>query len=384
AVRGGLAAVERRSPRATPLEAALVSLDPRDGAVIAYVGGRDWTASQFDRVADAHRQAGSAFKPIVYATAFALGVAAPASILDDEPLAVAAGGTVWQPHDDDGEFRGPLPARAALETSRNLPAARLGLATGLDAVIATARAMGVTSALEPVPSLSLGACSLTPWELATVYATLAADGARPPVHLLAGAIGADGRLPIAALPQPVRALPAPVAFLVTDVLRGVLDRGTGQAARALGVSDPLAGKTGTTNGGRDAWFAGYSPDRVTVVWVGRDDDAPAGLSGARAALPVWSQFTRAVRPPGGFPPFVEPDGLVRALVDPASGELATTRCPEVVEELFLAGRAPRATCRLHGGWLALPVAQGDGVPTERPGFFRRLLGGLFGRHPRQS
>ncbi len=384
AVRGGLAAVERRSPRATPLEAALVSLDPRDGAVLAYVGGRDWTASQFDRVADAHRQAGSAFKPIVYATAFALGVAAPASILDDEPLAVAAGGTVWQPHDDDGEFLGPLPARAALETSRNLPAARLGLATGLDAVIATARAMGVTSALEPVPSLSLGACSLTPWELATVYATLAADGARPPVHLLAGAIGADGRLPIAALPQPVRALPAPVAFLVTDVLRGVLDRGTGQAARALGVSDPLAGKTGTTNGGRDAWFAGYSPDRVTVVWVGRDDDAPAGLSGARAALPVWSQFTRAVRPPGGFPPFVEPDGLVRALVDPASGELATTRCPEVVEELFLAGRAPRATCRLHGGWLALPVAQGDGVPTERPGFFRRLLGGLFGRHPRQS
>ena len=384
AVRGGLAGVERRAPRAAPLEAALVSLDPRDGAVLAYVGGRDWTLSQFDRVADAHRQAGSAFKPIVYATAFALGVAAPASILDDEPLAVTAGGAVWQPRDDDGLFRGPLPARAALETSRNLPAARLALEVGLDAVIATARAMGVTSALEPVPSLSLGAFSLAPLELATVYATLAADGARPPVHLLAGAVGPDGRLPLAPLPQAVRALPAPVAFLITDVLRGVLDRGTGQAARALGVSDPLAGKTGTTNGGRDAWFAGYSPDRATVVWVGRDDDAPAGLSGARAALPVWAQFTRTVRPLGGYPPFVEPDGLVRALVDPASGELATTRCPDVKEELFLAGRAPRATCHLHGGWLALPVAQGDGVPTERPGFFRRLLAGLFGRHPKQK
>jgi len=386
AVRGGLAGVERRSPRRTvPLEAALVSLDPRDGAVLAYVGGRDWTASQFDRVADAHRQAGSAFKPIVYATAFALGIAAPASILDDEPLAVAAGGAVWQPRDDDGEFRGPLPARAALETSRNLPAARLALDTGLDAVIATARAMGVTSPLEPVPSLSLGAFSLTPRELVTVYATLAAGGVRPPVHLLAAAVGAGGEpLPLSALPQAERALPAPVAFLLTDVLRGVLDRGTGQAARSLGVLDPLAGKTGTSNGGRDAWFAGYSPDRVTVIWVGRDDDAPTGLSGARAALPVWSRFTRAVRPPGGFPPFVQPDGLVRAVVDPVSGELATSRCPEVTEELFLAGRAPRATCHLHGGWLALPVAQQEGVPTERPGFFRRLLAGLFGRHPHRS
>ncbi len=147
--------------------------------MLAYVGGREWRESQFDRVADAHRQAGSAFKPIVYATAFALGIAAPASILDDSPLAVAAGGAVWQPRDDDGEFRGPLPARVALETSRNLPAARLGIETGLDAVIATARAMGVASPLEAVPSLSLGAFSLTPRELATVYATLAAQGVRP-------------------------------------------------------------------------------------------------------------------------------------------------------------------------------------------------------------
>ena len=307
--------------------------------MLAYVGGREWRESQFDRVADAHRQAGSAFKPIVYATAFALGIAAPASILDDSPLAVAAGGAVWQPRDDDGEFRGPLPARVALETSRNLPAARLGIETGLDAVIATARAMGVASPLEPVPSLSLGAFSLTPRELATVYATLAAQGVRPPVHLLAAALAADGEpLSLTPLPQAERALPAAVAYLLTDVLRGVLDRGTGQAARSLGVTDPLAGKTGTSNGGRDAWFAGYSPDRVTVVWVGRDDDAPTGLSGARAALPVWARFTLAVRPPAGYPPFVEPAGLVRALVDPASGELATTRCPDV-ERGALLGRA---------------------------------------------
>ncbi len=386
AVRGGLARLERGPRRvAAPLEAALVSLDPRDGAVLAYVGGRDWTISQFDRVADAHRQAGSAFKPVVYAAAFALGVVAPASILQDEPLAISSGGSIWQPRDDDGEFRGPLPARAALEASRNVPAARLGLDTGLPTVVATARAMGVTSPLESVPALSLGAFAVTPRELATVYATLAAEGMRPTVHLLAAAIGPDGTpVPLRALPDAVRALPAPVAFLLTDVLRGVLDRGTGQSARALGVEDPLAGKTGTSNDGRDAWFAGYSPDRVTVVWVGRDDDSAAGVTGARAALPVWSRFTLAVRPLGGFPAFVQPDGLVRVLIDPASGELATSRCPDVKEELFLAGRTPRATCHLHGGWLALPVAQGEGVPTERPGFFRRLLAGLFGARPHKT
>jgi len=163
------------------------------------------------------------------------------------------------------------------------------------------------------------------------------------------------------------------------VLQGVLGRGTGRAARALGVEDALAGKTGTSNDERDAWFAGYSPDRATAVWVGRDDDGPTGLSGARAALPIWARFTDAVRPPGGYPAFVEPPGLVHATVDPASGELATTRCPAVIEELFLAGHAPAATCHLHSGWLAVAVAQPEGVPVEKPGFVRRLLARLFGR-----
>lgn len=378
AVRAGLTRAHGGATRS--LQAALVSLDPRDGGVRAYVGGRDWADSQFDRVGSARRQAGSAFKPVVYAAAFSLGVAAPATILADEPLAVPAAGGVWEPRDDDGVFLGPLPARTALEESRNVPAARLGLDTGLDVVVATGRAMGVTSPLEAVPALSLGAFAVSPRELATVYATLAAGGVRPPVHLLEAVLGRDGKpVALAPLPEAAHVLPAPVAFLVTDVLRGVLDRGTGRAVRDLGVEDALAGKTGTSNGGRDAWFAGYSPDRVTVVWVGRDDDRPAGLTGARAALPVWALFTVAVRPPGGYPPFVEPDGLVRANVDPASGELATSRCPEVTAELFLAGRAPTATCHLHGGWLALPVAQPEGVPTAKPGFIRRLLARLFGR-----
>ena len=380
AVRVGLARLDPRGRQ--ELQAALVSLDPADGGVRAYVGGRDWEASQFDRAGSARRQVGSAFKPVVYATAFALGVAAPATLLADEPLAVPAAGGMWEPRDDDGEFLGPIPARAALEESRNVPAARLGLEVGLDAVAATARAMGITSPLDAVPSLALGACSVSPRELATVYATLAAGGARPPVHLLDAALDLDGRpVALAPLPRAVRALPAPVAFLATDVLRGVLDRGTGQSARAMGVEDALAGKTGTSNEGRDAWFAGYSPDRATVVWVGRDDYAPTRLTGARAALPIWARFALAVRPPEGYPPFVEPPGLVRASVDPASGELATSRCPEVTQELFLAGHAPATTCHLHGGFLALAVAQPEGVPVEKPGLIRRLLARLFGHRP---
>ncbi len=381
AVRAGLARLDPRGRRS--LQAALVSLDPADGGVRAYVGGRDWERSQFDRAGTARRQVGSAFKPVVYSTAFALGVAAPATLLTDEPLAVPAAGGTWEPRDDDGEFLGPIPARTALEESRNVPAARLGLDVGLDAVAATARAMGVTSPLEAVPALALGACSVSPRELATVYATLAAGGIRPPVHLLEAALDRDGK-PVALSPLParVRALPAAVAFLATDVLRGVLDRGTGRSARALGVEDALAGKTGTSNEGRDAWFAGYSPDRATVVWVGRDDDTPPGLTGARAALPIGARFALAVRPAEGYPAFVEPPGLVRASVDPASGELATSRCPEVTQELFLAGHAPSATCHLHGGWLAVAVAQPEGVPVQKVGFVRRLLARLFGPRAR--
>ncbi|HUK12118.1 MAG TPA: transglycosylase domain-containing protein [Thermoanaerobaculaceae bacterium] len=385
AVGAELSRLERGTRRRGPaaLQAAVVSLDPRDGALLAYVGGRDWSRSEFDRAGSARRQAGSAFKPVVYATAFALGRAAPSTILADEPLSVRSGGNLWEPRDDDGEFLGPVPARAALEESRNVPAARLGIDTGLDAVVGMGRAMGITAPLDPVPALSLGAFGLSPCELATVYATLAAGGVRPAVHGLEAALDANGApVALAPLPERRRAMPEAVAFLLTDVLRGVLDRGTGRSARALGVGDALAGKTGTSNEGRDAWFAGYSPDRTTVVWVGRDDDGPTGLTGAQAALPIWARITIAVRPPGGYPPFAEPEGLVRAVIDPASGELATTRCPNVRTELFLAGNAPSATCQLHAGWLALPVSQPEGVTVERPGFLRRFFARLFGRRQR--
>ncbi len=330
------------------LQAALVSTDPRDGAILAYVGGRDYARSQFDRVSQARRPAGSAWKPVVYAAAFADGVAAPATYLEDSPIVVRYGAERWSPQDYDRTYKGWVTARAALEQSLNVPAVRVALSTGLPRVIELAHSMGIEARLDPMPSLALGAFAVTPMEMATVYSTLADDGSRPALHGLAAVVDAAGdEVSGEPLPAPRRVLEPQAAYLVTSVLMGVLDRGTGQAARREGVQGGLAGKTGTTNGRRDNWFAGYSPDRATVVWVGYDDDATSHLSGSSAALPIWSRFTAAVRPPGGYPDFQPPPGLVTATVDPTTGQLATPACPVAVTDLFTEWRVPREPCSQH-------------------------------------
>jgi len=386
AVREGLAGLTEKSARVRSreegLEGALVSLEPATGSVRAYVGGRDYRESQFDRVSSARRQAGSAFKPLVYATAFEAEVATPATLLEDAPLELESGGKLWAPANDDGEFRGWVTARTAIEQSLNVPTARLALQTGLPRIVQTARACGLRSRLQPVPAMALGAFEVAPIDLLTAYATLADRGVRPPVHLVDAVLDARGRpLSGEALPPPERALSPQTAYLVTSLLQGVLEYGTGRPARALGLADPLAGKTGTTNLRRDNWFVGYSPERATLVWVGFDDDSPTPFSGSKAALPIWTKFTLAVRPPGGYAKFTPPEGIRVVLIDPATGELATDRCPEVLAEAFAAERVPATVCREHGGWFAEPID--PGVRAERdeksPGGLRNWLRKIFGR-----
>ncbi len=364
AVAWGLAALEKGWEKghetAGPLQSALVSLDPRTGAVLAWVGGRDYGSSQFDRVSQASRQAGSAFKPVVYAAAFENGTQAPSAFVEDAPLTVALAGRDWTPQNNSGEFRGWVTVRAAVEDSLNIPTVRVALDVGLDQVLSLARAMGVRGRLSAVPSLALGAFEVTPLELATVYATVAAGGLRPPVHSLTAVVTPGGQLLTAPLPDPVRALSAESAYLLTSVLQGVVDRGTGSGARHQGLTDPLAGKTGTTNDRRDSWFVGYSPDRVSLVWVGYDDNSKSRLSGSRAALPIWARFTYAMRPEGGYPAFEQPRGIVTAVVDPLSGELATGRCPSYLTEVFREGNIPNRVCHLHAdsrGWWRIDEAR---------------------------
>jgi penicillin-binding protein 1B len=334
----------------SPLEAALVSMDPQSGEVLAWVGGRDWERSQFDRVAQARRQAGSAFKPIVYAAALTGGGVQPHHLVADAPLTVELSGTRWRPENDDGAFRGLVTVRRALESSLNVPTVRVALHTGLPAIVEMARLLGIESPLEPVPALALGAFEVSPLELCRAYATLAAGGLRPTVRPVL-ALSDRAGMPILDLPPPAatKALDPIVDFKLTSMLLGVLERGTGASAGRLGVTGHVAGKTGTSDGGRDAWFAGFTPGRATVVWVGHDEPRPTRLSGSRAALPIWARFHRQVEPPAERPILEMPAELEWVRVDRTTGLLATGDCPEVVAEPLQPWEAPRRSCPLlHG------------------------------------
>ena len=377
------------------LQAALVSMDPATGGILAYIGGRGYGKSQFDRAGQAQRQPGSSFKPIVYAAAFEAGKASPASFLDDEPLSLRTGAGIWTPKNDDGTSHGWVSARTALEKSYNLATARLATeVVGMPRVIKLASDMGITTPMQPFPAMALGAAAVTPLEMATVYSTLAGGGSRPPVHELVAVLDRYGK-PVqgAPLPKPVRVLSAQTTYLVTSLLEGVLQRGTAAGA-AQGIPGELAGKTGTTNQQRDAWFAGYAPERATVVWVGYDDNSKTRLSGARAALPIWVRFMARVAPPGGYSAFATPQGVTTASIDPTTGMLATEGCPYVITEVFREGEVPTQVCDRHGGGLPEPqvAAAGEPVPEERAeepaaraeerraeprtlrSFFRRLFG----------
>jgi penicillin-binding protein 1B len=308
----------RRSPSGERIQAALVALDPATGEVRVLVGGRDYETSAFNRVTHARRQPGSAFKPFVFLAALRRGATGqppavtPVSVVEDLPIEVETLHEAWAPRNFEDRFDGLITVRQALERSSNAAAVRLAQAAGLDSVVRTARDVGFTSRMTPVPALALGSFEVTPLELAAAYATLA-NGGRPVSPLGVRTVGGRADALATRGAREVRGGASSVspeeAYLLTYLLRGVVDRGTGAAARALGLGGAAAGKTGTTNDTRDAWFAGFSPRLVAVVWIGFDDGTPLGLSGARAALPIWTDFMRAaaaLEDPGEFavPPTV--------------------------------------------------------------------------------
>jgi penicillin-binding protein 1B len=337
-----------------PLEAALISVDPRTGAILAYVGGRNFATSEFDRVSQARRQAGSCFKPIVFVAALESGKFSPASILKDEPLTLRAGGNLWTPKNADGEFHGNITTRAALEGSRNVPLIRLGMAVGLDKVAAVAHRLGIDADLDPVPALAV----------------------RPLLHGLASVLAPDGKpVPEPKAKAPERVLDPKIAYITTTVLEGVVERGTARGVRRYSIPGPLAGKTGTTNEARDSWFAGYRPDRVTVVWVGRDNPGSTTLSGARAALPIWGRYMEGALDGAEKESFPEPPGLEHAVICRESGLLARPICPSRIDEVFLPGQKPTQVCNLNHEPRFEETQHAFG---ERLGdWLKRKFGGLF-------
>jgi penicillin-binding protein 1B len=359
------------------LQGALLSLDPRSGSILAWVGGRSYKDSQFDRVELARRQPGSAFKPVIFTAAFASRLATPSTLLEDAPLTLQVGDKVWEPQNVDHQFHGWVTARRALEQSINVATVRLGERTGWERVVETARSLGVTTPLRPLPSLGLGSIEVSPLELATVYSTLASGGWRNEPHLLRAILDGGGRpLDGAALERPRQVIAPEVAYQVSYLLEGVLDRGTGASARSLGVTDTLSGKTGTTNAARDSWFVGYSPDRATLVWVGYDDNRGTRLSGNRAALPIWARFVIARRPAGGYETIEAPPGVHFFEVDPESGGWAGRRCPAAITEAFLDGTEPDGDCYLHGGGRPPRVQEDEEEewhPRRRPWWRRGIF-----------
>lgn len=379
AVQKGLEELEKRSSRLRaregqePLQAALVALDPATGSIRAFVGGRDYGASQFNRVTQAKRQPGSLFKPFVYLTALAAKDVSPrvtaATLLQDSPITLLFGKEeeeTYSPRNYDGQFLGALTLRQALERSRNVPTVRIAItrtvsgSTLLPAIVEMAKGFGINSRLRPLPSLALGAFEITPMELAAAYAPFANGGWRVRPSALLGFAGPSGRTAVPREVDLVRvAAPEPLEVLVS-ILRGVVDRGTGASVRRSGASGILAGKTGTTNDGRDAWFIGFSPRLLAAVWVGFDDNRGLNLSGSMAAIPIFGEFVRRLPAHYFEEPFPTSPGVVGSLIDPASGLLATEECPSAVNEVFVVGTEPKERCTLHRGSTAFP-------PLPEPG-----------------
>jgi len=336
-----------RSPAGA--QAALVALDPRTGEVLAMVGGRDYQSSQFNRAADAHRQPGSAFKPVAALAALARQDGGPpaftlASVIRDEPISVTTAAGQWQPANYDREFRGEVTFREALEQSLNVPFARIGLAIGPEKIVATGRSLGITSPLRPVPSLALGTSEVTPLELTRAYGVFATGGYRAELRTVLGTARA-GPIQWLASPRPPEPVIDPaVAYLVTSALEGVISRGTGRALAGLGEWGGLAGKSGTSDNWRDAWFVAYTTSLVVGVWVGYDDERSLRRTGAAAALPIVSRFLRDAFRIQGPEPFPVPDGVEEARAGgPSSGWDGWWGC-DGPAEVFLEGTAPERTC----------------------------------------
>lgn len=364
AVTEGLAGLERRyrrlaaAARRAPLQGALIQIEPQTGAVKALVGGRDYGRSQFNRVTQAHRQPGSLFKPFVMLAAFARRDLVPpvtaATILHDSPITVEWGrrraSERWTPRNYDGGYRGPMSVRRALELSINIPTVRAALAADLSTVLAASRGAGITSTLRPYPSVALGAFEISPMEIAAAYAVLANGGVRIEPGAIVGVLTADGRILERKETSLKQVLPADAVFLVNSLLRGAVDRGTGAGARAGGIRGVLAGKTGTTNDGRDAWFVGFSPRFLAAVWVGYDDNRGLNLSGSQAAVPIFADFSRSLPPQLFTEGFPVPSDVVTADIDPETGLLFAPECPRRMTEVFISGTAPTEVCREHEGW----------------------------------
>jgi penicillin-binding protein 1A len=324
------------------VEGAVLAIDNRTGQIKVMVGGYSFDRSKFNRATQAFRQVGSAFKPFVYTTAIDRGYT-PTTILEDVPVTFpgGAGSPPYSPQNYDHKFEGSVTLRHALEESRNVPAVRVMDQLGPKQVVAYTRRFGLTSPLPPYLAVALGAAEATLLEMTSAYSVFPNQGVRMTPYSVLKVTDREGNVLEENRPEPKDAIRADTAYVLTNLLRGVVQRGT--AAKAASLNWPIGGKTGTTDDFSDAWFIGFDPDITLAVWVGYDQKKPlgSGMTGAEAALPIWIEIMKTWIGDRKDPPkFEAPGNIVFVSVDKATGSATDDGAAGSIHEAFIAGTQP--------------------------------------------
>jgi penicillin-binding protein 1B len=364
----------RNAPFVAP-QCALIALDPNTGEIKALVGGRNYGASQLNRVLS-ERQPGSIFKPFVYAAALNTAVAGgtttltPASIVVDEPTTFIFNGQPYEPHNFEHEFYGPVTLRTALAKSLNVATIKVAEMVGYDKVVSLAHRAGISEDVKATPAMAIGSYDATPLEMSGAYTVFANKGVRVQPEFVSLVKEPNGRVLLDQKPETRAVLDPRVDYLMVSMLEEVMRTGTAAGVRARGFTVPAGGKTGTSGGERDGWFAGFTSNLLCVVWVGFDDNRELGIEGAKSALPIWTEFMKRaikLRPYSDVKPFSAPDGVVSVTIDPDSGMPASPQCPKQKEEVFIAGTEPVGMCTLHGGRGDQTTVSGWDLPNPQNG-----------------
>jgi penicillin-binding protein 1B len=337
-------ALKKTDPK-QQLQGAVVVLQPKTGSILAMVGGRSYRESQFNRAVQAARQTGSALKPFVYAAA--LDRFTSRTALSNTPRDYIVNGKPWRPKNYETQAEPVVTLREALATSQNIATINLAYDIGLDRVAEVIRSFGLTMPEHPYPAMVLGATEVVPLDLALGYCVFAADGVAPNPMSLKEVVDESGTVIEGRHANIRRVLDPASAYLMNDLLESVVTFGTARNLSKLGISWPVAGKTGTTNDSKDGWFVGYTPDILALVWVGFDNGDSIQGTGSQAAMPIWAELMKQIPGyvSGGW--FQVPPGVVRLRVCAESGQLAGEGCPHPIDEIFLTSNAPTKPCELH-------------------------------------
>mgnify|MGYP000095956719 FL=1 len=344
--------MKKKKEKGIQLQSSLIAVDVKNCTIVALQGGSSYQQTQFNRVTDGKRQPGSLFKPFVFLAGFQASTPekpfTATTEIDGEPFEWKYDKQVWKPKNYEKEYAKLVSARSALAHSINVPTARLAQQVGVSEVRKLILQSGVKANIPEFPSISLGSAEVSPLELAEAYTTFANLGKGCALRPALDVYDENKNVVYSSKMELQDRLPLVPTYLTVEMMKDTFKYGTARAAQSYGFPlDNFAGKTGTTNEYKDAWFIGFSPSFLTLVWVGYDEQEKVGLTGAAAALPLWADFSKLAQSYFGTEDFVAPEHMVSIEIDPESNRLATSRCPKKEKVVYVSGTEPTQSCPLH-------------------------------------